>query len=358
MQTEGISAITPAPIVVQYGIDCPIEKDSALSEAAILELQQSVDAFVSLAGTLAEYQSLYEDVVFGIHRMTAAIGTCEEVGMQPHEIREYLIPARLLHHRSSFVARAQDWPRGYAGDFETIEYLCHAINRVSAEDAIGYCIEDYALNTRITQQHRNKVKLQAEMMLRCCRSKKGARVLSIGCGGARDLRMIAGLLQDSDAEFVLCDSDAEALELARVKLSLLGERCTYVHGKVPRVMTRLKSLGTFDLVVAGGLFDYLPNRWIELMVGDIWRHLLNSEGVLFFTNIAVNNPYRLWMEYLADWSLRERTEGDIEGLCRNAGVDDGAVSVSRDRTNLALITTVVKPLNGVSFETIACPEVK
>ena len=170
--------------------------------------------------------------------------------------------------------------------------------------------------------------------------------MSIGCGGARDLRMIAEQLQDSDAEFVLCDSDADALELARVELGSLAERCTFVHGKVPRVITRLKSLGKFDLVVAGGLFDYLPNRWIELMVGDIWSCLLNPEGTLFFTNIAIDNPYRPWMEYLADWSLIERSDDDIRRLCRNAGVDDGVVSVTRDATDLTLITKVMKPLHS------------
>lgn len=342
-----MSDVMSTAIGVQYDIDYPVVQEFALSETVIWELQEAVDRFISLEHAPAEDPSLYQNVDLGIHRMAAAIHACEKTGMQPHEIREYLIPARRLHHRSSFVARAQDWPRGYAGDFETIEYLCDGINRVNAEDAVGYCIEEYTLNSSIVQQHRNKVELQAEMIFRCCQSKKGARILSIGCGGARDLRMIAEQLQDSNAEFVLCDSDADALEFARVELDSLAERCTFVHGKVPRVVTRLKSLGKFDLVVAGGLFDYLPNRWIELMVGDIWRHLLNPEGTLFFTNIANDNPYRLWMEYLADWSLIERSDDDIERLCRNASVDDDAVSVIRDATNLTLITKVVKSLSAV-----------
>jgi hypothetical protein len=46
------------------------------------------------------------------------------------------------------------------------------------------------------------------------------------------------------------------------------------------------------------------------------------------------------MEYLADWSLIERGEEDIERLCRDAGIHDGAISITRDETNLALITSV------------------
>lgn len=339
--------MTLAPTDIQNDTGCPADTGASLTEAVISELRQAVEAFVSLDSLPGDYPSLQETVVSSIQRMVDAIRRCEETGIEPQEIKKHLTPARLIHHRSAFVSRAQDWPRGYAGDFETIEYLCDGTNRVSAVDAVGHCIEDYTLKARICEQHRIKVLLQADIMFGYCLSKKGARILSIGCGGARDLRLIADLLHDKEAEFVLCDSDAAALELARAELSSLGERCTFVHGKVPRVTNRLKALGKFDLVVAGGLFDYLPDRWIELMVGEIWRHLLRAEGTLFFTNIAVNNPYRIWMEYLADWSLIERSEDDIERLCRNAGVEDGAVTVIRDGTKLTLIAKVLKPENGI-----------
>lgn len=329
-------AANPIPHDLAY----KIEDRSSLLESVNLELQRSVAAFVALAHARCEIEALYQRVVMCIHRMLTAIRKCEAAGMQPQEIRGQLMPARILHHTSSFVARAQDWPRGYQGDFETIEYLCDGLNHVSVEDVVGYCIEEYTLNSRITQQHRNKVHLQADVILKCCQSKKAARVLSLGCGGARDLRTIGSLLENTDAEFVLCDSDADALEFARSQLGLLADRTRFVHGKVPRVVNRLKSLGKFDLVVAGGLFDYLPNRWIELMLTEIWEHLLNENGQIFFTNIAFNNPYRVWMEYLADWSLIERSEEDIERLCRDAGIDDGAISITRDETNLALITSV------------------
>ena len=340
-------AVMLAQTDLQYDAGHRVAKESAPSEAVITKLKQAVEAFISLGGATAGRRSLYRDVVSGIRRLAAAVRVCEAVGIEPREIRGHLTPARLLHRRSSFVARAQDWPRGYPGDFETIEYLCDGRVRVTDEDAVGYCIENYTFNTGIVRQHYNKIRLQAGVMLACCLSQRAARVLSIGCGGARDLRMIADRLRESDAEFVLCDADAGALELARAELGPLRERCTFVHGKVPRVVTRLKALGRFDLVVAGGLFDYLPERWVELMVGEVWRHLLNPGGMLFFTNIAAHNPYRFWMEYLADWSLIERTEGDIIRLCRNAGVAGGAVSVTREGTNLTLIARVVRPSNRV-----------
>lgn len=331
-----------APNPIHYDIAYQIETRSALLTSVELELQRSVAAFVALQDARCAIRLLYPRVVMCIHRVLTAIRKCEAAGMEPREIRDRLMPARILHHSSPFVARAQDWPRGYQGDFETIEYLCDGHNLANVEDAVGYCIEEYTLNSKITQQHRNKVHLQADVILESCQSKKAARVLSLGCGGARDLRIVGSLLKKSDAEFVLCDSDSDALEFARSQLGLLADRCRFVHGKVPRVVNRLKSLGKFDLVVAGGLFDYLPDRWIALMLSEFWEHLLNENGQIFFTNIAFDNPYRVWMEYLADWSLIERREEDIERLCCDAGIDDGAISITRDETNLALITSARK----------------
>jgi hypothetical protein len=44
----------------------------------------------------------------------------------------------------------------------------------------------------------------------------------------------------------------------------------------------------------------------------------------------------------------ERTQGDIARLCRSAGVADGAVSITRDGTNLTLIAKALRPAAGVA----------
>jgi len=63
----------------------------------------------------------------------------------------------------------------------------------------------------------------------------------------------------TDVEFVLCDIDYEALDVALHALGPLAGRCTYLNATVPRVLRRLVRLGPFDLAIAGGVFDYLPD---------------------------------------------------------------------------------------------------
>ena len=59
-----------------------------------------------------------------VHQICDSILACEEAALTREEIVEIREPVRRIHARSPFVARLQQWPRGYPGDFETVEYLC------------------------------------------------------------------------------------------------------------------------------------------------------------------------------------------------------------------------------------------
>ena len=110
---------------------------------------------------------------------------------------------------------------------------------------------------------------------------------------------------------------------------------------MPRVLVKLPDAGAFDLVVAGGLFDYLPDRWAVATLtaaGD----LLAPGGRLFLSNIARGNPFRPWIEYLADWWLLERDEADLRRLLGQSGFDVERVKVFRDSTGLALLADATK----------------
>jgi O-methyltransferase involved in polyketide biosynthesis len=88
---------------------------------------------------------------------------------------------------------------------------------------------------------------------------------------------------------------------------------------VPRVLRRVREHGPFDLILAGGLFDYLSDKMIARTLSDAWS-MLAPEGRIVFTNIATGNPFRVWIEYMGDWKLIERSEEDVASLCRLAGV--------------------------------------
>ena len=307
------------------------------TDAAFRCIAKTTDRLALLQSrTPRDAASAFHHFVGLVHDFCTALIAAEAAGCARDQLRDATRDAREIHRASPFVRRLQDWPRGYPGDFETIEWLCAAVNRAEP-GTLGWAIETYALTSAIAQQHRNKVAFQAHGIRDAMARKTDCRVLSIACGSSPDIRSIVTSITPA-ASFVLCDSDPEALAFSRERLGDLDGRCRFVQGTVPRVLGRVAAHGPFDLVYAGGLFDYLPDRLVSRALAIAGRRLLARGGRLVFTNIAAGNPFRVWLEYLANWTLIERSDDDIRRLCADAGLD--RPSVEREATGLALVATV------------------
>ena len=278
----------------------------------------------------------FHQTVRAIHAICEALLECEAAGIARDELRHRLSRVRQIHASSPFMRRLQEWPRGYAGDFETIEWLWRAENR--AVGHVARALEGYALTSSIAQQHRNKVAHQASCILEAQQRHSPCRVLSLACGSSADVRSVVDFLHPSTG-FVLCDSDPEALSFSRAALTPIVDRCVLVHGIVPRALRAVRKHGPFNLILAGGLFDYLPDRVVQRTLAIAATSLLTPGGRIVFTNLASGNPFRIWLEYLADWPLLERSESDVEDIVRAAGLAPPVLS--RDSTHLTILASVV-----------------
>jgi SAM-dependent methyltransferase len=317
---------------------------------AIVETANSFTKLVEVANEFTELercgfedgQTGYHKVVSLIHRLCLNIELVENAGYSRSGIERVLEPVWQLHSKSPLFYRIQTWPRGYPGDFETIEYLCEATNRARPGTA-EYFIEQHALTCGITQQHRNKVTWQASKILETCLGSSGERrVLSIGCGGSRDVRSIQSFLRAAPIQLSLNDMDADALAYSAKNLPDLGGKLNPIRGNVFSAVRTFKARGPFDLIVAGGLFDYLSERQIRWLL-DKLASSLKLGGRICFTNIAVGNPYRPWMDYATRWRLIERSEADFMSLIREINPDISMeVDISRDQTGLTHLVELTR----------------
>jgi extracellular factor (EF) 3-hydroxypalmitic acid methyl ester biosynthesis protein len=329
------TALREDPFVSESDIVALMER----REHAVTTLQRHVRDFMALERDQLSEEELYHRVLAVVHQICAAILNCEQVELTREEIVQILDPVRRVHARSPFVARLQQWPRGYPGDFETVEYLVAGTNH--AQDAVARSCEAYALSRSIAQQHRNKVHHQAARILQTMLANPGnTRIASIACGSCPDLRLIRDQLPTLAGEIWLNDIDPAAIAFSREALRSIESRCIFREGDAVTAARRLPR-NSFDLVLAGGLYDYLPDRQATLLIQMAYR-LLTAGGTFFFTNIARGNPYRTLIEYFGDWMLIERTEEDIYRLCEEAGVSRVNVNIRRDETGLALIIEVTK----------------
>jgi SAM-dependent methyltransferase len=319
----------------------PDTEKFARREHAVDQLRRHVEDFMSLDDKPLREEELYHRILAVVHQLCAAILACENAEMTPDEIRDELDPVRRVHARSPFVERLQTWPRGYPGDFETVEYLIGGAGANRAQDRIARSCEGYALSRSIAQQHRNKIQHQAARLMRTMLMNPGqTRVASIACGSCPDLRLILDHLPQLAGEIWLNDIDEDALAFSRRALQPIASHCHFRQGDALTFARRLPR-GAFDLVLAGGLVDYLNERTATLLIQLAVRALAPG-GIFYFTNIAAGNPYRPLIEYFGNWKLIERCEEDIYRYCADAGVSRGNVTIRRDETGLALLVEAAK----------------
>jgi extracellular factor (EF) 3-hydroxypalmitic acid methyl ester biosynthesis protein len=268
-----------------------VQADGYLGAAKML--RATVEVFVSSAyrlrvtepGAHLRFGAMY-------YGLGAEIACAEHAGLTRAEIREIVAPVREIFARSPFVRRAQVWPRGYPGDFETIEQLVSQANR-APEGTVEWLIESYCLGSPFAQQHRNKVAHQARLITDAIlRPGPAPRVLIIASGAAPDLRLVPAPIAGSGCLFVLNDYDQAALDLAQDLLGPVARSCTFIPGNVLRAITALAAQGPYDLALAGGLFDYLPDRAARFVAVKVMNRLCKPGGLFYFSNIGTGNPYR------------------------------------------------------------------
>ena len=258
---------------------------SPVQTAAVYRLRLACARFTELETAPPERAlTLLHETAVAMHAFAMAVGACEDAGLTREDLAWHLESARAIHAASPFVHRLQAWPRGYAGDFETVEWLCDARNR-AAIGTVPWAIEQCALQSPVAQQHRNKVGLQARAIL---------STLAANPGRAHRLDRLRRVprpvadpgLHSALARHVRADRRRRRRAGLRARAARSPRRpLPFVHGRVPRVLGKVRDAGGFDLVVAGGLFDYLPDRWAVATLSAA-RELLLPGGRMLFSNIA------------------------------------------------------------------------
>ncbi|NJK97436.1 MAG: DUF2156 domain-containing protein, partial [Bacteroidales bacterium] len=164
-----------------------------------------------------------------------------------------------------------------------------------------------------------------------------AKVLSIACGGSRDLLSIVPFLNHQLFSLCLNDVDNEALNLSVERMKDYTCNLEIVQGDVFHSVRKLNKFGPFDIIVAGGLFDYLDNRQAIWLLTHLIK-MLKPDGNLCFTNISKGIPYNGWLDYLANWQLIARNSADIENLLHNAGaIENDNIKIEKDSTGHTLL---------------------
>jgi extracellular factor (EF) 3-hydroxypalmitic acid methyl ester biosynthesis protein len=299
----------------------------------------AVDRMAGLPRTGVPDQ-LAHQALSALHGFLAAAGAAGEAGAAVEVLTAAAAPARALYFQHSrIIAHAQTWPHGHPGDYELIERLLDV--RVDGEPgSLAYALDATVQQLPIVWQHRAKVAWQARLVRQCVRDQP-VRVLSIGCGGSRDLALLEPF-ELARLDVTLSDLDESALQLSRARLEAHVRSLVLVRGNALRTANRLGARGPFDVIVMGGLLDYLPERAARALLNRAVA-LLAPGGTMGVTNVAAANPWRPLLELLCNWPLIERTAADMRRLLEWPGIPVDLVLDQTRLTWLALVGGTATP---------------
>src|SRR5262249_17478380 len=149
-----------------------------------------------------------------------------------------------------------------------------------------------------------------------------AKVLSLGCGSAREVELFLSNanLKNRRVEFTLIDQEQSALSYTVEKtypyvLTAKGQarvQCLNMSfTDILRGTGGLAELPPQDLIYSLGLIDYLADRRAQALVRRLYETLAPG-GLLIIGNMNETPLSNLWpMEFISDWTLYYRTEAQM-----------------------------------------------
>ena len=235
------------------------------------------------------------------------------------KLQREILPYLLL---TGTAERFYSKPRGYAGDFFTIELIYENVPRGTGR--IGAMLDKCFLESSPSKAVRNRRSLLADEIQLVIKENQGRAtgVTSLACGPAQELFDVFDQLEDTGQLKASClDIDMQALAFVSEKRDKhrLQNRIRLIEANlVYLALGRHKlDLSDQDLIYSIGLIDYFNDELVVKLLNWIYDRL-RPGGKVIVGNIHTPNSWKAIMDYLLDWKLIYRNEEDMDRLFSNS----------------------------------------
>jgi hypothetical protein len=199
-------------------------------------------------------------------------------------------------YKSVIVKRAHDKPRGYPGDYETLELVYE--NKTISE-GIGFCIDKYMLNDDYIIAVRNRKDMMKEILSNYVKKVNSQllNILNVGCGSCREIRELFqhGFNTDKDLIFM--------------KEGIVN---------LPRHEKYKKILNGQDMIYSIGVADYLPDMVLAALI-EFCFGLLNPKGKIIIAHKNITEYRASAPDWFCDWHFFPRNKEKLAGIIKKHG---------------------------------------
>ncbi len=226
---------------------------------------------------------------------------------QQHPLQKYLL-------QDPFTKWSFEKPRGYSGDATLLDiYYQHSSTDEIIDSAtpLGKEIYAYTSNAASSVAGRERRDILAQYVDRVCRKNHSAEILSVACGHLRESEKSEALARGDLKRWVALDQDPQSI--VTVMQNNPADIVKPIQGSVRGLLRRSYKLGSFDLVYASGLYDYLQTKLGAKLLQRCWE-LVKPGGMFMFANFSDEIQTDGYMETFMDWPLILRNEADMQEI--------------------------------------------
>ena len=247
---------------------------------------------------------------------------------------------------SQFIDIVYTKPRGYAGDFETINMIYE--NRPTGDGRIGPLVDRWILgepHCSATRQRRGTVSAHIARLLAASPPEANLLVTSLAVGPGREFFDALELDRRGQVHITGVDIDPDSLNFVAERASAVGvlPRIRLVQGNIIRMATGKApiELPPQHLVYSIGLMDYLQEPVVVKCL-DWMFDILEPGGEAIIGNFDSRNPTKAFMDYIGEWVLIHRTPEDLRRIFAQSKFGERLVEVTADTTDIQLFARCVK----------------
>ena len=215
-----------------------------------------------------------------------------------------------------FTNHSATRPRGYPGDAQLIDFIYRHPAMTHAEQQasdFGRSVLLHNVDSPAPAAVRARRHLTATYISDVVLKRPGAHIMSVACGHARELELIAPKIARVIGRFVAYDQDPASLAVASA-YGAKGIPVEPIQGTILQLLKE-KTLTGFDLVFSAGLYDYLSDKLAEKLTANLFSRL-DSGGKLIVANFLPDIRDAGYMEIFMDWQLIYRDERQIRAFAR------------------------------------------
>ncbi len=244
-------------------------------------------------------------------------------------------------YKSTIVKHSYDKPRGYPGDYETLEVI-YDKKIITKKKNIGYFFDLYFLKNPYAEAVRNrKDMLKIDIYNYVNKKNNAIKILNLASGSCREIRELINKAGDNfinkEILFSCLDWDIESLNFSenQLKNSPHNIKIEFIREDILNYIKNrdfFEKKGQYDFIYSIGLADYLPDRVIKKLIKTSFDGL-RSDGVFVLAHKDREKVFsHLPPEWFCDWVFIPRNQSETLALFESIGLVGYEYEIRRDQS--------------------------